>query len=139
MEVNIWYVISIGIIVLAVVIVLVAVIGSMGKIMRSTTIMQSTAERLQTQLQGVQNESTTLKGKIDHLSEDFNRKATDVKTVVQATKSISDHVTHMNTNVKQTTSRITKKVNNDPQSKAYTEQMTNQIMGFADKIGARKK
>ena len=130
--------IALAILVLGIIVVLVAVIGSLGNIKRSALLMQSTSERLQKQMEGVQTESTALQTKVEHLSNDFKEKADDVKTVVSAAKSITTNLDDMNLNVQQITSKITKKVNNDPEAQAYTEQMTNQIMGFAEKLGARK-
>ena len=136
---NIWYIVALSILVVGIIVVLVAVISSIGNIKRSVTLMHNTSEQLQKQVEGIQQESTTLQTKVEHLTNDFKQKADDVKIVVTAAKGITTNLDDMNVNVQQIASKITKKVNNDPEAQAYTEQMTNQIMGFANKIVARKQ
>ena len=103
------------------------------------TLMESTAQKLQGQLEGIQNESNTLQLKVDHLSNDMKLKVDDVKTVVTAAKGITTSLEDMNFNVQQVASKITRKVNSDLEVQMKTEQMTNQIMSFVDKVGVRKK
>ena len=136
---NIWYLIALGILVIGIIVVLVAAISSMVNIKRSMTLMESTAQKLQGQLEGIQNESNTLQLKVDHLSNDMKLKVDDVKTVVTAAKGITTSLEDMNFNVQQVASKITRKVNSDLEVQMKTEQMTNQIMSFVDKVGVRKK
>ena len=134
---NGWLIVALVMVGIGIVLVVISAIFTISNINKSSTVMTSSVQRIQKQLEGVQNQSNALKGKVDHLSEDLNDKAMKMQSVVNSVVGLTNSITDLNQNANQKISFITKKVEESEKMQMEIDQWTKTVMTIGEKIRKR--
>lgn len=134
---NVWLIIAVVIISLGILLLVISAILSIPNINKWSTVMMGSVQRIQQQLEGLQKESNTLKGKVELLVEDLNDKSIKVQSAVNAVTNVTTSITEIQQNVSQMTSSISKKVKNDEEMQLETAQWTNIFLNIMEKVRKR--
>lgn len=131
---NVWLIIAVVIISLGILLLVISAILSIPNINKWSTVMMGSVQRIQQQLEGLQKESNTLKGKVELLAEDLNDKSIKVQSAVNAVTNVTTSITEIQQNVSQKTSSISKKVENDEEMRAEAAQWSNIFLNIMEKV-----
>lgn len=131
---NVWLIIAVVIISLGILLLVISAILSIPNINKWSTVMMGSVQRIQQQLEGLQKESNTLKGKVELLAEDLHDKSIKVQSAVNAVTNVTTSITEIQQNVSQKTSSISKKVENDEEMRAEAAQWSNIFLNIMEKV-----
>jgi len=134
---NGWLIVALVMVGIGIVLVVISAIFTISNINKSSTVMTSSVQRIQKQLEGVQNQSNALKGKVDHLSVDLNDKAMKMQSVVNSVVGLTNSITDLNQNANQKIALISKKVEESEKMQIEIDQWTKTVMTIGEKIRKR--
>ena len=127
---NIWYISSLIIIGLGIVILVGCILGSIFAIKKIMTVLNVKVQRIQKQMQPIQDQVNSLGMKVDRLSQDVELKRSAIVKVTESLKNLARNINQLTISSHMSTKQLVEKVNNDPQLVAQTEQWTNTAMDF---------
>ena len=130
---NIWYVSSFIIIGLGIVILVGCFLGSIFAIKKILTLLNGNVQRIQQQVQPVQNHVNSLNTTINRLVLNINQKKSEVVKVTDSGKALVRNIIQLLGSSRLSTKQLVDKVNNDPQMQMQTKQWTNTVMDYLKK------
>ncbi|MBM6616407.1 DUF948 domain-containing protein [Bacillus sp. RD4P76] len=134
---NLLYV-SVAIIAISFLILAIYISKTLLAVRRSLDQMSTTVSDLEKQMRGVTRETTELLAKTNQLADDIQQKSESLNTVVQAVKEIGDSLQRFSGSIKNVTSTIQHKAEQNGDKITQAVQWGNVAVELWDKLKQRK-
>ena len=121
---NLWYISALIIIGLGIVILISCFLGSIFAIKKILIVLNSSAQRIQNEIQPIQNQVQILNSKVNRLVADMERKKSDLVNITDGVKHLVRNIDQLTKTSYVSSKKMVDKINNDPKISAETEQLT---------------